>query len=232
MSAKKTVRWHPSVNDNGNQIVSNPVINKSVLISKAQKESSSNNPAANIAASLSKGQPGLNQLINSGFPAAHGQPNPSYSYAIVHAGAPIAKGQPGPAVSNLGINTAAQVEAANRSAFRTGNTPRASVSARRSGGSLSQLTPRSKREVPPWVPDPPPSGVLMPPSTPRPTRLPTPDLSPIDPGEYYPADHQSYDNLARIRHPNNPLIEYMESRAHSEFMSTTHTAVAKMSSCK
>jgi hypothetical protein len=189
-------------------MASNPVINKAALKANTQKGLSFNNPVANTAVSLSQGQPGLSFLnghINEGPSAAHSQPTPFYSDATVHVGTSIPKGKPGSAVLNPGMNTAALVQGANQSALSRGKAPRANMSARRSQGSPSQSTPRSKKAVLPWVPDPPPSGVLTPPPTPRPSRLPSPDLSPIDPGAYYPTHYQSLVTFPADLCPRNAL---------------------------
>jgi hypothetical protein len=226
MPAKKTVRWHPSVTDKNNHMTSNTVKNKTASKGKAQKNSSLNRPVANTSVPLSQGPPGLpylNQLINGDIQAAYHQPSPFYSSAVGHAGASPANWKPAYAGSNLGMNTAALVEAANRSGSRTRNAPRANTSVRRSGGSPSHLTPRSKIAVPPWVPDAPPSGVLTPPATPRPSRLPTPDLIPIDPWAYYPIHPQI------PPHRTNLAVEKVMRVEHGELYEHCPVAIANMS---
>jgi hypothetical protein len=226
MPAKKTVRWHPSVTDKNNHMTSNPAKNKAASKGKAQKNSSLNRPVANTSVPLSQGQPGvpyLNQLINGDVQIAYNQPSPLYSSAVVRPGASPANWKPAYAGSNLVMNTAALVEAANRSGPRTRNVPRANTSIRRSGGSSSHLIPRSKIAVPPWVPDAPPSGVLTPPVTPRPRRLPTPDLIPIDPWAYYPI----YSEIPPRR--TNPVIEKVMKVENGELYEHCPVAIANMS---
>ncbi|KIM97896.1 hypothetical protein OIDMADRAFT_31814 [Oidiodendron maius Zn] len=219
MSAKKSVRFQFSVDERGDQLPDNVVTHQAALKTKTQRRSSSNYPAVNTGPLLSQRQPGSSlprQLTSGGLSTVHGQRYPSHASATVHIGTPTAKRQPGWSDSDLKMKLKAPVQVANRSPSRMGNMPRANTSARRSQGSPSQLTPRSKRAVPPAVPDPPPSGVLTPPPTPRPKRLSTPTLTPIDPSAYYPSLNLGLVNSTAVLPPSNPVMEHMQARKQRE----------------
>ena len=90
--------------------------------------------------------------------------------------------------------------------------------------------PRPQSQIPPHVPDAPrlqkskrqvmpqledPIKIGPPPKAPRPARLPTPDLEPVDPGRYFPME-QNKKATGVLRDPRSrPIHNKMESQCKS-----------------
>ena len=211
----KTVRWHPSVGNCDYDSVSNAIINETVLYPKAQQERSSfstpvfdgaavfsnhkrgsmaSKPVVIKAAFKSKGEPDAPSpskfVLKKATPKYKGKSRASSS---PKSGAPIAVPKSKrPSGSSLPSNLVASA-----TVYRVvSDAPsEADAPSERIRSSSSQRTQKSKRSVPPWVPDAPdPLGMM--PNTPRPRRLPTPDLPPIDPWTFYPRPIKPYSDSA------------------------------------
>jgi hypothetical protein len=207
MPTKKTVHWHPSVIDNEANVESNPVVNREATSYKDQPLSSFENPVVNRPDLFPKDKQGSsldNPVPNKADLMPKGQPDSLFDNPAVNRSARYPQDKPGsslnkPVIDRVTLSYNSELNGLSPHPDVNISAPRqkanclpskANVPLRRPGKSSWLRTQKSKRSVPPRVPDAP--VLLLPPSTPRPSRLPTPDLPPVDPWAYYPKPLKSY----------------------------------------
>jgi hypothetical protein len=205
----KTVHWHSSVKDNEHDSDSTSVGHKATLHAQVQQGSSFFGLDSKKSGVSSKPQPewtSSQPVLTKVFRKSNGYPDVSYPSLVETKTA--YRGQSGSSASKTAAPKVASKPKRVRSSLPVMNTgasydqvlyPASSPSktsspSKRSSKTSSPRKQKSEVSVLPWVPDAP--NLLEVPNTPRPRRLPTPDLPPIDPWTFYPHPIKPYNDGA------------------------------------
>lgn len=209
----KAVRWHESVTDSKHDEIFNPAVTKPIQYTQRQHDPSTfSGPDEQRGAAFAKNRLNMmysqqagtrfvlkpirdpDALASPKLGRAKAAPSPrrqsgSVSSNITAGKAPSKfKHQQGSSPSILVVEPIDPYHKENRSPSKAARSPR----------KTRKASPEREQEIDwrdlPWVPDAP--DPLKMPSTPRPRRLPTPDLPPIDPWKFYPRPIMAYNDCA------------------------------------
>lgn len=193
----KSVHWHPSVKNNEHDSNSTPRGSRTTLEQDSSSFSGLGSQKSGVSyrpqPELTSSQPVLTRVIlkSKEYPDVL---SPSLGEAKTayrgQSGSPASKSKR--ERSSLPVmNTGPSYD----QVLYPANSPSKKISpSKRSTKSSSPRKQKLDVSVLPWVPDAP--NLLEVPNTPRPRRLPTPDLPPIDPWTFYPQPIKPYNGSA------------------------------------